>query len=171
MRPFDATVPTGPLIDRSTLDLTPAWRAFLTALWARTGGAQGTPSGGWQQPLQLEATVRAQADQQLGAALAVEVAARSDRDTELSALIGSEVLNRQAADALLVPQSQLCSMWAACDLSFLPHADPGHGMPWLSDNVVCVGTSTSVTSGILLEDGTGDWTLEFGGAGNDWAWG
>jgi hypothetical protein len=72
----------------------------------------------------------------------------------------NEATARQNADALLVLISELCSRWAACDLSFLPTADPGNGMPWLDGTHIAVGTSSSSVVGIGKEDGTGRWGLE-----------
>lgn len=161
-RPFDATVPSGPLIDRGTLDLTPAWRAFLTALWARTGGAQGTASGGWEQPLAAETEARVQGDAALGQALGTETMLREMRDNGLASQIVTEADARAAADALLVPLAQLCSLWAACDLSFLPTADPGLGKPWLDGNHIAIGLAPGTTVGIGLEDASGRWGLEDG---------
>jgi hypothetical protein len=74
----------------------------------------------------------------------------------------AETAARIAADLLLVPIAQLCSMWAACDLTFLPTTDPGLGRPWLDGNHIAVGTPVGVMIDIGLEDGSGTWLLEDG---------
>lgn len=81
--PLLAKMPTGPMVDDSG-SITPAWRAFLTALTLRTGGTVGlaTPD---------ISTVQA--------ALASETAARTAGDTSLATGISNEAAARSAADA------------------------------------------------------------------------
>jgi hypothetical protein len=108
------------------------------------------------------------AENALGTALNTEILTRTSEDIRLTGLAGNvlaeanaavaaETAARKAADLLLVPIAQLCAMWAQCNLNFLPTADPGHGMPWLSGTTLTVG---SPATGIGLEDVSGHWGLE-----------
>jgi hypothetical protein len=108
------------------------------------------------------------AENALGTALQTEITTRSSEDLANTALAGNvlaqanagiaaETAARIAADLLLVPLAQLCSLWAQCNLNFLPTADPGHGMPWLDGTTLTVG---SPPTGIGLEDASGHWGLE-----------
>lgn len=76
-------VPSGPFIDLTTGNVTPAWRQFLVTLAARTGGAQGmaTPD---VAPIE--------------AALVLERSARQAGDTSAATGLASEANARQAAD-------------------------------------------------------------------------
>jgi hypothetical protein len=175
-------VPSAPLVDPVSGQVTPAWRAFLIALYQRTGGAVGQSSDTSELEAQLaaETAARSTADTGLATGLASEAATRAAADTALDTAVtreatlraradSNEATARQNADALLVPIAQLCSMWAACDLSFLPTADPGSGMPWLDGTHIAVGTSATAVVGIGKEDGTGRWGLEDGTGA--WTWG
>jgi hypothetical protein len=170
-RVTDVGVPVSPFLDPGTGDISAAWRAFLLSLHIRTGGNIGVDVKALQIEIDAEEAVRAAADQALTAGLAAETQARQTADSneaavrkladdDLHKLITSEMQSRQKADQALVPRAQLCSMWAQCDLSFLPTADPGHGMPWLSNGVVRIGGLLGV--GIGLEDASGRWSLEDG---------
>lgn len=183
MARLDAAIPTSPLVDAGG-NIRPEWRAFFTSLWIRTGGAlgQATDTAALEAQLAAEEAARVQADTNLGTALTQETQARQQGDNNeaqarqssddyIIRLLQLETQARQVDDTTLVPKSQLCSLWAACDLSFLPTADPGLGQPWLNGGVVTVGTSPGTISALLLEDASGDWMLETGGAGNDWQWG
>ncbi|HEY2617784.1 MAG TPA: hypothetical protein VGI78_10635 [Acetobacteraceae bacterium] len=105
----------------------------------------------------------------LAGALGNEIEARAYADMDLQnqlgglsgdsqAALNAEIAARKAADLLLVPIAQLCSLWAQCNLAFLPTADPGHGLPWLNNTVLTVGGVASTVLG--LEDATGGWSLE-----------
>ena len=179
---FNTGVPSAPLVDPVSGQVTPAWRAFLIALYQRTGGAVGQSSDTSELEAQLaaETAARSTADTGLATGLASEAATRAAADTALDTAVtreatlraradSNEATARQNADALLVPIAQLCSMWAACDLSFLPTADPGSGMPWLDGTHIAVGTSATAVVGIGKEDGTGRWGLEDGTGA--WTWG
>jgi len=175
-------VPSAPLVDPISGQVTPAWRAFLLALYQRTGGAVGQSSDTSELEAQLaaEEAARIAADTGLATGLASEATTRAAADTALNTAVtreaairaradSNEATARQNADALLVPIAQLCSMWAGCDLSFLPTADPGSGMPWLDGTHIAVGTSATAAVGIGKEDGTGRWGLEDGTGA--WIWG
>lgn len=105
-------LPSSPLVDPVTGQVTPAWRAFFLAMLLRTGGGPGVDVSQVQTSLAEEATTRANADTALGARITTETNAR------------------EAADALLVPIAQLGTLWAGNDLRFLPTANPGGGQPW-----------------------------------------
>jgi len=193
---FLAGIPTAGFLDPDSGDITPAWRAFLLSLWRRTGGAVGVSSDTSQieADLAAETTARIAGDAALGADIVAERAARESADATLTAGLSAEAQTRAAvdaalaartttsvdalaaetrariaADALLVPIAQLCSMWAACDLSFLPTSDPGSGKPWLDGNHIAIGTPAAATVGIGLEDVSGRWGLENGTGA--WIWG
>ncbi len=193
---FLAGIPTAGFLDPDSGDITPAWRAFLLSLWRRTGGAVGVSSDTSQLEADLaaETTARIAGDAALGSAVAAERAARENGDAVLTkgladetaariavdramtgrvstnvSDIAAETAARIAADALLVPIAQLCSMWAACDLSFLPTADPGSGRPWLDGGVLKVGALVGVTYYLGLEDASGHWASEDGVGG--WVYG
>lgn len=164
-------VPSSPFLDPGTRDISTAWRAFLTSLYHRTGGGVGVDVANLQAEIDAEEQVRADADLALTTALSNEAAirqaadsaeteARREGDAALQAAINAEAYARQRADNALVPRAQLCSMWANCDLSFLPTTDPGHGQPWLSGGMLHVGGLTG--TGIGLEDASGVWSLEDG---------
>jgi len=187
---LNAGVPTGPFVDPVSGEVTPAWRAFLVSIYRRTGGAIGQSSDTHALEVALatettnraagdtalsaridnEAAIRATADTVLTNNLASEAYFRSSTDNALSSGLGNEVAARTAADALLVPKAQLCTLWAACDLSFLPTSDPGGGKPWINDATLMVGTSSSTIAKMTLEDGSGVWTLE-DPTPFDWIWG
>ena len=179
MARLNSVIPTSPLVDEQGA-IRPEWRSFFTGLWMRTGGSVGQSTDTLEQELAAETAARQQGDAGLGSALQQEVlarqagdnteaASRANADAALSLALQRETQLRSSTDTTLVPKAQLCSLWAACDLSFLPTSDPGHGMPWLNDNVLCVGTSTATTAKITVEGGGGFyWTLESAG---DWLWG
>ena len=180
--------PQAPLVDDER-NVTTVWRAYFLVLQRRTGGTVGVNSGDQAAGLKAEEAAREAADVALQAAIdaeatiraeadTAEAQARSAADTSLAGRIqntttrlDAEILRATGAEALLVPISQLCAMWSQCDLSFLPTTDPGGGRPWLDGTQLVVGTPLDAFIGIGLEDGTGRWTLESGGVGNDWAWG
>ena len=170
-RVTDVGVPVSPFLDPGTGDISAAWRAFLLSLHVRTGGNIGVDVRALQIEIDAEEAVRAAADQALTAGLAAETQARQTADSNEAAVrkaadddlqqrLNTEMQARQKADQALVPKAQLCSMWAQCDLSFLPTADPGHGMPWLSGTHLMVGGLLGV--GMGLEDASGRWALEDG---------
>ena len=171
---FRAAFPSATLIDANG-GLTPAWRGFFQSLYARTGGANGVSSDttALEAELEAERQARIAADQALTNGLAAEITARQNADTNEALLRRAgdqgEAAARQAADAALVPRSQLCTLWAGCNLSFLPTADPGGGMPWLDGSHVVVGTPAVAVVGVGLEDGTGRWGLQDGTGA--WLWG
>lgn len=185
--PFRAALPSGPMIDDSG-EVTPAWRGFFQTLYSRTGGSGGVVirSGGGGAPIGIPGDIAAIeagliAEQQARTAgdaavyndLVTESAARVQADTaeaqvRLSA-DQNEAFARQQADALLVPKAQLCTLWAGCDFSSLPTSDPGHGMPWVNAGLLAIGTSSTATNGIELEDGSGRFALEDGSG--IWLWG
>ena len=193
---FLAGIPTSDFIDPVSGDITPAWRAFLLSLWRRTGGAVGQSSDTTQieADLAAETAARTNGDAALGSAIVAERGARQSADAALStglsneaatragvdaaltarvntniADIAAETAARIAADLLLVPIAQLCSMWANCDLGFLPTSDPGGNKPWLDGNHIAVGTPSGAIVDIGLEDGTGRWSVENGTGA--WLWG
>jgi hypothetical protein len=181
----DVGVPTSPLVAPDGT-LRPEWRSFFTSLYLRTGGSQGqeTDTAHLQAQLVAEAATRAAADVALGtginneaalrsagdlatqqaavALVADEAVARVQGDQTVSRTVYNETQARIAADALLVPRAELCSLWAGCDLSFLPTADPGAGKPWLDGIHVAVGTAAGSMTGIGLEDASGAWAREDG---------
>lgn len=163
MARLDAGIPTSPLVD-ATGYIRPEWRAFFTSLWMRTGGSVGVSSDTTALEAQLaaEETARIQGDNNLGTALTTETQARTQGDNINANAIVTEQEVRSAVDATLVPRTQLCSLWAACNLSFLPTTDPGGGLPWLNGTALSVGTPPAAMVGIGLEDATGDWTLQDG---------
>ena len=189
--PLDAGVPTAPFLDRTTGDIAPSWRAFLTALWRRTGGAVGISSdtSALEHELEAERAARIAGDNALGGAIGTEAVARAAQDAQLGRDIGQEAMYRATADNQKLPfgypasgdlagtypaptlkPGVVCSAWRVCDLSTLPTSDPGHGQPWLSGNHIVVGTDPSIAAPIGLEDDTGRWATESGG-GTDWIWG
>ena len=171
---FRAAFPSAQLVDANG-GLTPAWRGFFQSLYARTGGSNGVSSdtSALEAELEAERQARIAGDQAAANGLAAERTARQNADTNEATARHNEVLSeasaRKAADALLVPKSQLCSLWAACDLSFLPTTDPGGGKPWLDGSHIVVGTPTVAVVGVGLEDGTGRWGLQDGTGA--WQWG
>jgi hypothetical protein len=171
---FRAAFPSATLIDASG-GLTPAWRGFFQSLYARTGGSNGVSSdtSALEAELEAERQARIAADEALTGGLEAERTARQNADdAEARARQAGdlgEAIARQAADALLVPIAQLCTMWAGCNLAFLPTADPGGGMPWLDGNHLVVGTPGVAIVGVGLEDGTGRWALQDGTGA--WLWG
>lgn len=180
MARLDAAIPTSPLVDAGG-NIRPEWRAFFTSLWLRTGGAigQAIDTATLEAQLAAEEAARIQADTSLGNALSQETVARQQADTNETQLretadytlylqLQQESTARQSGDASAVPKSQLCSLWAACNLSFLPTSDPGHGNPWLNGTTLTVGTPSGAMVGIELESAAADWTLEDGTA--SWLW-
>ena len=171
---YRAAFPSGPIAD-DLGNLSSAWRGFFQSLYTRTGGANGISSdtSALEAELEAERQARINADLALTAGLAAERAARQEADsTEVMArqmADNAELIARQRADARLVPKTQLCSLWAACDLSFLPTADPGGGLPWLDGSHIVVGTPAVAVVGVGLEDGTGRWGLQDGTGA--WQWG
>ena len=182
-----AAIPNSPLVETGAGNVTVAWRAWFLVLQQRTGGTVGASSGDNAALIAAERGARIAADNALQAAIvaadatraaadAAEEAARIAADNLLRAaavhtttLLYNEIVRATNAEALLVPKADLCSLWAACDLSFLPTSDPGNGMPWLDGNHVAVGTPATSVVGIGKEDGTGRWGLEDGTGG--WIWG
>ncbi len=171
---FRAAFPSATLTDADG-NLTPAWRGFFQSLYARTGGSNGVSSDTSQLEAELEAERQARiaGDQALANGLAAERTARQNADTAEAQARHNEVLSeataRKAADALLVPIAQLCTMWAGCNLAFLPTTDPGSGKPWNDGGHIAVGTPVIAVVHIGLEDGTGRWGLEDGTGA--WIWG
>lgn len=171
---YRAAFPSGPIADDSG-NLSSAWRGFFQSLYTRTGGANGVSSdtSALEAELEAERQARINGDLAATAGLAAERTARQAADSAEMRLRqdadAAEARARRAADALLVPIAQLCSMWAGCDLSFLPTTDPGGGMPWLDGSHIVVGTPAVAVVGVGLEDGTGRWLREDGTGA--WLWG
>lgn len=177
--------PVAPLVDENG-NITSVWRAYFITVQRRTGGTKGVSISDHVTQVNNEVAAQSAANQALQQSLDAEVAARISADSaEQSArsamddwlttnvqsaanVANNEVIRAQAAEALLVPLTQLCTLWGQCDLSFLPTSDPGGGMPWLDGNHLAVGTPGAALNKILLEDGSGFITEE--GAG-DWLWG
>lgn len=171
--------PIAPLVGPDG-NITTPWRAYLLVLQRRTGGTVGVSAGDQAALIAAEQAARIAADNALQAAIAAEAAARAAADAaeavtrasmdawlESQLRVGgdglaAETAARIAADLLLVPIAQLCSLWAGCDLSFLPTADPGLGKPWLDGTHIAVGTDPTITVDLGLEDGSGSWLLEDG---------
>lgn len=194
---YDPPLPQTPMVDEAGGVTQPwlmyfigaqrFWTAALVSLGITPQNLQNPPAvaGG----VTAETAARIAADAALEAQLEAEAGARAAADASeaeirrrddfevraqnvaLAAGVTDEKAARIAADALLVLKTQLCSLWAGCDLTFLPTSDPGFGRPWLDDNHLAVGTSASVIAKLTLEDGGGVWTLEGGGVAADWAWG
>jgi len=122
--------------------------ADAAELGARIAADTDFAAGGADARMAIDAETTARM-----AADAAEVAARA-------AAISAESAARGAADALLVPLASLGALWMALNLSTLPTADPGFGMPWLDGIHVSIGTAGLYRVG--LEDGTGAWGLEDG---------
>lgn len=178
--------PVSPIADVATGNVTIPWRAYFLVLQRRTGGDAGASTGDTAKLVETERNARIAADQALqiavdaeiaarAAADAVETAARIAGDQYLNTVISgtanqlqAEIARATSADALLVPIASLCSMWAACDLSFLPVTDPGGGKPWLDGGHIAINPVVAVV-GIGLEDGAGAWGLEAGV--DNWLWG
>ena len=78
---FSAAFPSAPLLDDTTGLMTPAWRGFFRALWARTGDADGVDLDAITQSL-------VEADNGL-----------STRDDQLAASILAETVARRVADS------------------------------------------------------------------------
>jgi hypothetical protein len=185
---LNATIPApvSPLVDANR-NITVPWRAYLLVLQRRTGGTAGASVTDSAKLVDAERDARINADQALQiaidtgtgdwhAAVDAEAAARIAADANLNTIqqgaadqIAAEILRATAAEALLVPLDQLCALWAGCDLSFLPTADPGLGMPWLDGNHVAIGSSSTILVDLGLEDVSGTWLLEDGSG--SWQWG
>lgn len=95
--------PNGPLVDGAG-NVTPPWRAFLLAMFSRTGGAVGISSGSATAQIAAETAARQSADTALSAAVSNEATARA-------AAIANEASIRAAADGYLGS--------AAADASYL----------------------------------------------------
>jgi hypothetical protein len=78
---FSAAFPSAPLLDDITGLLTPAWRGFFRALWARTGDADG---------VDLDAIIQSLTEADNGL---------STRDDQLAASILAETVARRVADS------------------------------------------------------------------------
>lgn len=178
---LNATIPTpsAPLVDDAG-NVTVPWRAYFLVLQRRTGGTVGVSSADQAKALAAEQAARIAGDNSLNLTINqeaatraaeddAEAAARIAADNALSNALANEISRAMGAESLLVPLNQLCSLWAACDLSFLPTTDPGGGKPWLDGGHLAVGTPAIAIVGIGLEDGTGDWITE-DGTGR-WIWG
>ena len=171
---FRAAFPSATLTDEAG-NLTPAWRGFFQSLYARTGGSNGVSSdtSALEAELEAERQARIAADQALTNGLAAEITARQNADSNEATMRQAgdrgEAAARQAADAALVPIAQLCTMWAGCNLAFLPTTDPGGGKPWNDGGHIAVGTPAIAVVDIGLESGTGRWGLEDGTGA--WLWG
>ena len=181
----DVGMPTSPLVDAGG-NVRPEWRAYFNSLYLRTGGARGqeTDTANLQSQIDAEEAARIAADTTLRAGIddeaalrvagdlannqvavqlvADEAIARVNGDQAVARNIYTETQARIAADASYVPIAQLCTLWAGCNLSFLPTTDPGGGKPWLDGTRISVGTMPGAMVGIGLEDGTGDWLLQDG---------
>ena len=158
--------PVAPLVGPDG-NITTPWWAYLLVLQRRTGGAVGVSSSDNAALIAAEQAARIAADTALQAAISAEATARASMDVWLEAQLrvggsdlAAETAARIAADLLLVPLAQLCSLWAGCDLGFLPTSDPGFGKPWLDGNHIAIGLATTTASRITLEDGSGVWILE-----------
>jgi|SRR5215469_11776827 len=171
---LNAAIPSSPLVDANGW-INPEWRAFFTALYLRTGGSigQSTDTSALEAQIAAETAARQTADTGLSQGISNEANQRTQADVQLEhqiqAAVEASTYGWQTADAGLVPKAQLCSLWAACDLSFLPATDPGGGKPWLDGNHIVVGTPAVAVVGIGLEDGTGRWALQDGTGA--WIWG
>lgn len=80
--PLHAAFPSGPLINTTSGEMNPVWRAFFTALYVRTGGTVGASSdtSAISSDLASESTARSTADAALSNAIAAERTARENAD-------------------------------------------------------------------------------------------
>ena len=95
---LNAAFPSGPLLEE-TGDLSPSWRGFFMALYARTGGSTGVPSGGVVNDLAAETAARQAADTALQSNITAEASARASGDTANANAITAEQTQRIAGDA------------------------------------------------------------------------
>jgi hypothetical protein len=119
--PLNIAVPTSRMVDPETGVIEPPWRQFLVLLWERTGGGEGQDMGG------------------VVTNLADETAARKAGDATNATAIANEKARAEAAEATLVPVSQLGVLFSIQNLGFLPTSNPGSGRVWLSSGVMRVG--------------------------------
>jgi hypothetical protein len=94
---FSAAFPSAPLLDDATGLLTPAWRGFFRALWARTGDADGVDLDAITQSLVEADNGLSTRDDQLAASLLAETTARRVADsTEATARTAEDTAIRAA---------------------------------------------------------------------------
>jgi hypothetical protein len=119
--PLNIAVPTSRLVDPETGVIEPPWRQFLVLLWERTGGGAGEDLGG------------------VATSLAAETAARKAGDAANATAISNEQARAEAAEATLVPVSQLAQLFSVQNLGWMQTSDPGGGRPWLKAGGLHVG--------------------------------
>ena len=102
--PLNAGFPSSPLTNPQTGEVTPVWRAFLLALFNRTGQGPGISSGGTAAALTAETAARTAADTALTGATSAEAVTRAAADQ-------AEAVMRIAADAQL--QSEIAALSGA----------------------------------------------------------
>ena len=143
VKQYAAAMPTSPLVDPASGEITPAWRMFLLSLYERTGSAPGQPPiNGDEIKAQIDAeeAARIAADNAINSRLTAETNARQDGDAAAQYAVRVEADTRQSQDALLVPLVELATLWAGQDLAaVLPTSNPGGGKPWLNGTTVSVG--------------------------------
>jgi hypothetical protein len=94
---FSAAFPSAPLLDDVTGLLTPAWRGFFRALWARTGDADGVDLDAITQSLVEADNGLSTRDDQLAASILAETVARRVADsTEATARAAEDTAIRAA---------------------------------------------------------------------------
>src|SRR6516225_9431578 len=103
--PLNIAVPTSRLVDPETGVIEPPWRQFLVLLWERTGGGEGQDMGG------------------VVTTLAEETTARQNGDAANATAISNEQARAEAAEATLVPVSQLAQLFSVQNLGWMQTSD------------------------------------------------
>lgn len=104
MAALNSGFPSGPIVDPKSGELTTIGRAFLIALWNRTGAAIGLSSGDAATSIAAETAARQAADVGLTAGISTEAATRGTADTALGLRITNEAMVRATADSQLQVQ-------------------------------------------------------------------
>jgi len=137
-QPVRIGVPSGPMINTDTGEVTQAWLGFFVALWQRTGSSAGGVQAS-ASDLAAETAAREAADQALTASLSSETSARASGDAANHALIAAEGATRSAADAHL----------GLTTVSSMLHTS-GTGLPSYSAPVGSLYSRTDGTVGATL---------------------
>lgn len=160
--PVHAAFPSGPLIDATTGEVTPAWRGFFVALYTRTGAATGSSMTVVQSNIDAEAAARVAGDAHL----------QGEIDAVTGAIAQTDVVTmqsgRSASDSAALVRVTLPAPYTTRTLSFAVDANPVQPTAFLEQVPSDVTTPSLVTGKLRKLDVSSGTMIDLPGVAFTW---